>query len=158
MAFVDACDALDPRSFDEGDRARVLWVRAGDATVAVRALDVLLDGGGFSVAVLYLAGAYTKKRVEKSGRFGDSDRAGASALAEGAAPEDLAGASAGEKEKVRGAKGGRAQSPGALWTRVAQRAARAGTVVLVVTDATDTADTAAAVSYTHLTLPTSDLV
>jgi hypothetical protein len=134
VAFIDASDALDPRSFDEADRARVLWVRAKEPALAVRALDVLLDGGGFSLAVLYLAGSSTElsreRHRERARAAREDPREDALALAEGATPEGLA------QTRAKG----RPQAPSALWTRLAQRAARVGTVVLVVTDATESGD------------------
>jgi hypothetical protein len=57
-AIVDACDTFDPGSAAALgiDLARLLWVREqGDATRALKAFSLILQAGGFGLAVLDLA-------------------------------------------------------------------------------------------------------
>jgi len=56
-AFVDTVDALDPGALHPDDRPRVLWVRAPDVWTGSKCVDLLLDGGGFGLVVLYRVGA-----------------------------------------------------------------------------------------------------
>jgi len=56
-AWVDRMDAFDPRGAAEAgaDLERLLWCRPSSATDAVRAADVLLASGAFSLVILDLA-------------------------------------------------------------------------------------------------------
>lgn len=55
-AIVDLDDALDPASLEAAgaDLERVLWVRPRSAADGLRAADLVLDAGGFGLAVLDL--------------------------------------------------------------------------------------------------------
>jgi recA bacterial DNA recombination protein len=58
VALVDACDTFDPASAAAHhlDLARLLWVReSGDAGRALKAFSLILQAGGFGLAVLDLA-------------------------------------------------------------------------------------------------------
>ncbi len=58
VALIDACDTFDPLSADAHgiDLARLLWVReAGDPARALKAFSLVLQAGGFGLAVLDLA-------------------------------------------------------------------------------------------------------
>jgi len=58
VALVDACDTFDPVSAAARglDLARLLWVReSGDAGRALKAFSLILQAGGFGLAVLDLA-------------------------------------------------------------------------------------------------------
>jgi RecA/RadA recombinase len=58
VALVDACDTFDPASAAARglDLARLLWVReSGDAGRALKAFSLILQAGGFGLAVLDLA-------------------------------------------------------------------------------------------------------
>jgi recombination protein RecA len=57
-ALVDGSDALDPHSLARADMdsGRLLWVRCGNIQQAVRAADLLLQGGGFGMLAIDLAG------------------------------------------------------------------------------------------------------
>lgn len=56
VAWVDAADAFDPPSAATAGVAleRVLWVRPRDVETAVRAAELILEAGGFTVAVVDL--------------------------------------------------------------------------------------------------------
>ncbi len=58
-AWLDAADAYDPASAAAAgvDLGRVLWVRPRDAGEAVRAAELVLETGGFTVVVLDLGSA-----------------------------------------------------------------------------------------------------
>ena len=59
VALVDACDTFDPgpAAAHGVDLTHLLWVRGGgDATQAVKAYSLILQAGGFGLAVLDLAG------------------------------------------------------------------------------------------------------
>ena len=92
VAWVDVTDCLDPRSLaDAGvDLSRVLWVRPRGTEAAVRAAELVLEAGGFTVVVVDLdnnadigrwvpeAGGATSRvaasgRVESVGEEGDSE-------------------------------------------------------------------------------------
>lgn len=58
VALVDACDTFDPASASARglDLSRLLWVReTGDASRALKAFSLVLQAGGFGLAVLDLA-------------------------------------------------------------------------------------------------------
>src|SRR6185369_10902384 len=59
VAVVDVADALDPRSAVRAGVVlpRLLWVRPTTMMDGMRAVDWVLDAGGFGLVVLYLAGA-----------------------------------------------------------------------------------------------------
>ncbi|MGH9450260.1 MAG: hypothetical protein ACRD11_06910 [Terriglobia bacterium] len=58
-ALVDGRDALDPHSAAAGgvDLSRLLWVRCRQVERALRSAELLLEGGGFGVVALDLAGS-----------------------------------------------------------------------------------------------------
>ncbi len=76
-AWVEAGDAFDPPSAAAAgvDLQRVLWVRVQGAEGAVRAAEIVLEAGGFTVVVVDLAGA---RPAAEEGRL-RSGRRGASA-------------------------------------------------------------------------------
>jgi hypothetical protein len=54
-ALVDASDAFDPHSAACADLSRLLWVRCGgDAERALKATDLIVQGGGFGLVVMDL--------------------------------------------------------------------------------------------------------
>jgi hypothetical protein len=58
VAFVDTCDRFDPESAAAIglDLSRLLWIReTGDATRALKAMNLVLQAGGFGLVVLDLA-------------------------------------------------------------------------------------------------------
>lgn len=57
-ALVDGSDALDPNSLDQAgiNLACLLWVRCREIQQALRSTDLLLQGGGFGMLALDLAG------------------------------------------------------------------------------------------------------
>ena len=57
-ALVDASDALDPHSLARAgmDSKHLLWVRCRNIQQALRSADLLLQGGGFGMLTLDLAG------------------------------------------------------------------------------------------------------
>lgn len=58
VALVDPCDRFDPASAERAglDVAKLLWVRdAGDPVRALKALNLILQAGGFGVVALDLA-------------------------------------------------------------------------------------------------------
>ena len=58
MALVDTCDRFDPESAAATglDLSRLLWIReTGDATRALKAMNLVLQAGGFGLVVLDLA-------------------------------------------------------------------------------------------------------
>jgi hypothetical protein len=58
VALVDTCDRFDPESAATTglDLSRLLWIRdTGDATRALKAMNLVLQAGGFGVVVLDLA-------------------------------------------------------------------------------------------------------
>ncbi|MBL8602832.1 MAG: hypothetical protein JNK72_12990 [Myxococcales bacterium] len=63
VALVDVPDALDPQDLDPETRKRVLWVRPEGVLPALQAVDLLLDGGGFSMVALYLVGLMVPRRA-----------------------------------------------------------------------------------------------
>lgn len=54
LALVDGADALDPAMLSAAARQRLLWVRCGHATAAIRAADLLLRDGNLSTVLLDL--------------------------------------------------------------------------------------------------------
>lgn len=73
-ALVDCADAFDPCSAAAAgvDLARLLWVRcAGDAEKALKAADLLVEGGGFGLVVMDLADApsATARRISLTSWF-----------------------------------------------------------------------------------------
>ena len=64
-AWLDAADAFDPASAAAAgvDLGRVLWVRPRDAVEAVRAAELVLETGGFTVVVLDLGAAVLDGRT-----------------------------------------------------------------------------------------------
>lgn len=58
VALVDLADALDPPSAAAAgvELRRLLWVRPGQLLDGLKAVDWLLDAGGFGLVLLYLAG------------------------------------------------------------------------------------------------------
>lgn len=76
-AWIDAADAFDPASAGAAgvDLQRVLWVRVSGVEGAVRAAEVVLEVGGFSLVVVDLVGVNGTKRSARRGL----DRGGASA-------------------------------------------------------------------------------
>ena len=59
VAVVDTCDQFDPRSAaDAGvDLTRLLWIRErGDAPRALKAVNLIVQAGGFGIGRLYSAG------------------------------------------------------------------------------------------------------
>lgn len=56
VAWLDPADRLDPRAAARAglDLRRLLWVRGGEAILAVRAAQLVLQAGGFSLIVLDL--------------------------------------------------------------------------------------------------------
>ncbi|MDP3276134.1 MAG: hypothetical protein Q8Q09_13125 [Deltaproteobacteria bacterium] len=63
VAFIDACDALDPSSVSPALRARLLWIRAKSDLDAMRCLEHLLEGEGFAMACCYLVDQPQSKRA-----------------------------------------------------------------------------------------------
>jgi hypothetical protein len=60
VALVDACDRFDPQSAAASglDLSRLLWVRdSGDVARAIKAMNLVLQAGGFGLVVLDLADA-----------------------------------------------------------------------------------------------------
>ena len=58
VALVDTCDRFDPESAAATglDLSRLLWIReTGDATRALKAMNLVLQAGGFGLVVLDLA-------------------------------------------------------------------------------------------------------
>jgi hypothetical protein len=58
VALVDTCDRFDPESAAANglDLSRLLWIReTGDATRALKAMNLVLQAGGFGLVVLDLA-------------------------------------------------------------------------------------------------------
>jgi recombination protein RecA len=58
VALIDACDRFDPTSAAAAglDLSRLLWVRdTGDAARAIKAMNLVLQAGGFGLVVLDLA-------------------------------------------------------------------------------------------------------
>ncbi len=56
-ALVDATDSFDPASAAGVDLKRLLWIRcAGNAEHALKAVDLLVNGGGFGIVLMDLAG------------------------------------------------------------------------------------------------------
>ena len=58
VAFVDSCDRFDPASAAAVglDLSRLLWIReTGDATRALKAMNLVLQAGGFGVVAIDLA-------------------------------------------------------------------------------------------------------
>jgi hypothetical protein len=81
VAWLDLADALDPASATAAgvDLARVLWVRPRGVEDAVRAAELVLEVGGFTVVVLDLgAGARGVPGAET--RLGGARRRGRGAL------------------------------------------------------------------------------
>jgi len=72
-ALVDARDALDPHSAEAAgvELRRLLWVRCRDIEQALRATDLLLQGGGFGLVALDLSDipAQTVRRVPLNAWF-----------------------------------------------------------------------------------------
>lgn len=73
-ALVDGADAFDPCSAAASgvDLTRVLWVRcSGDAEKALKAADLLVEGGGFGLVVMDLADAppATARRISLTSWF-----------------------------------------------------------------------------------------
>ena len=71
-ALVDASDAFDPASAAGVRLERLLWVRCGgNAEHALKAADLLVQGGGFGLVVLDLAGtpAVTARRISMTSWF-----------------------------------------------------------------------------------------
>jgi hypothetical protein len=56
-ALVDGCDAFDPHSAEAAgvELKKLLWVRCRNLDHAIRATDLLLQGGGFSLVALDLS-------------------------------------------------------------------------------------------------------
>ena len=65
-ALVDVPDALDADGLAPEECARLLWVRPGTLRTALRCADVILDGGGFAVVALYLAGVDAERAGGRS--------------------------------------------------------------------------------------------
>lgn len=63
FALVDASDSFDPASAAGAavDLDRLLWVRCSDAECALKAVDLLLQGGGFGLVALDLGDISTDK-------------------------------------------------------------------------------------------------
>jgi hypothetical protein len=61
-ALVDGCDAFDPHSAREAgvELKKLLWVRCRNLDHALRATDLLLQGGGFSLIALDLSDIFWK--------------------------------------------------------------------------------------------------
>jgi hypothetical protein len=58
VALIDACDRFDPASAEASglDLAKLLWVRdTGDATRALKAMNLVLQAGGFGIVAFDLA-------------------------------------------------------------------------------------------------------
>ena len=73
-ALVDSAGAFDPRSAAAAgvDLARLLWVRcAGNAEKALKAADLLVEGGGFGLVVMDLADTppVTARRISLTSWF-----------------------------------------------------------------------------------------
>src|SRR5690242_18012080 len=71
-ALVDASDAFDPKSAAAVDLNRLLWVRCGgDAERALKAADLIVQGGGFGLVVLDLADIqpHTARRISLTSWF-----------------------------------------------------------------------------------------
>ncbi len=77
VAWVDMADALDPASLAAAgvDLERVLWVRPATPEQAVRAVELVLEVGGFTVVVVDLAPTRRARQPAASGKQeDDSDR------------------------------------------------------------------------------------
>ena len=57
VALIDACDRFDPASAEAaGDLSKLLWVRdTGDASRALKAMNLVLQAGGFGVVAFDVA-------------------------------------------------------------------------------------------------------
>jgi len=125
-AWLDAADAFDPASAAAAgvDLGRVLWVRPRDAGETVRAAELVLETGGFTVVVLDLGSA-----ANASGHF-IKTRAGASpAPTQENVGVPLAGARVGARSWPAHRRG-----QGALRLRLARATERAGAVALVLAE------------------------
>ena len=110
VAVVDVADALDPRSAVRAGVVlpRLLWVRPTTMMDGMRAVDWVLDAGGFGLVVLYVAGGGTGNRQPATGnRQPDGSR------------------KPWRKDGVRG------EAP---WIRLARRAEKAKSALVVVAD------------------------
>lgn len=68
-AWIDTADALDPASLAAAgaDLRRVLWVRSATPEQAVRAAELVLEAGGFTVVVMDLARIWPQGSGEQTG-------------------------------------------------------------------------------------------
>lgn len=68
VAWIDVPNAFDPAGARSAgiDLTRVLWITPHDHVVAVRAVEHVLDAGGFRIVVLDLGDSSTKPRLPAS--------------------------------------------------------------------------------------------
>lgn len=55
LALIDGADSFDPASYAAGSLPRVLWVRCGEAAMALRAADLLLGDGNLPLVLVDLS-------------------------------------------------------------------------------------------------------
>src|SRR5438034_9333036 len=68
IAYIDVTDSLDPATMRQAgvDLDRLLWVRCGGKLdQALRVADLVLQGGGFGITVLDLAGVPPQRSEER---------------------------------------------------------------------------------------------
>lgn len=127
VAWVDVADALDPASLAAAGvgLGRVLWVRPATREEAVRAAELALEAGGFTVVVVDLAAARPGGgEVEGDRVEGGSDRWSATGEQRSGHPSDHPSPAAGRRRAGQGA----------LALRLARAAERARCVVLVLAE------------------------
>ncbi len=137
VAWLDAADAFDPASVAAAgvDLRRVLWVRTRGVEESVRAVELVLETGGFTVVVLdFGSGAHGVMGVGAvlaTARGWAGERGGASTG--GGKPRPCDGAVTVRVETdLAGARRRRRERGGALRLRLARAVERAGAVALVL--------------------------
>lgn len=123
VAWVDMADAIDPASLAAAgaELSRVLWVRPATPEQAVRAAELVLEAGGFTVVVVDLAPGRPGDRGEGTG---GSDRWSVVGERRFDHPSDHRSPNTGHRQ------GGR----GALALRLARAVERARVVALVLVE------------------------
>ena len=150
-AWIDAADAFDPASAAAAgvELGRVLWVRPCGAAEAVRAAELVLETGGFTVVVLDLGSAFLDAGVGVGWSRVGAALAAAGPVSVGrvlrACPEGTGGS---RRERARSACSteatdrnagvalapARGQRHGALRLRLARAVERASAVALVLAE------------------------